>query len=102
MQVFIVTPGGSKIYPKLIGPFTIFQAHPNGTDMIHHQQVTLKVRIDLSLGNEQSNVTKINMDMLKDLHGNSAQYLHSIHYLLDKLMFTKQGITGEKDFFKHL
>jgi hypothetical protein len=28
--------------------------------------------------------------------------LHSIHYLLDKLMFTKQGITGEKDFFKHL
>jgi hypothetical protein len=36
------------------------------------QQVTLKVRIDPSLGDELSNLTKIKMNMLKDLHGTSV------------------------------
>jgi hypothetical protein len=63
--------------------------------------VTLKVRIDLALGDERSNLTEIKMDRLEDLHGQSARYVHT-RYLLDKLMFTKQGITGESDCFKRL
>jgi hypothetical protein len=53
------------------------------------------------LADERSNLTEIKMDMLEDLHGQLAQYVHT-RYLLDKLVFTKQGITGEKDCFKHL
>jgi hypothetical protein len=64
-------------------------------------QVTLKVWIDPALGDERSNLTEIKMDMLKDLHGQSARYVHT-RYLFDKLVFTKQGITGETDCFKRL
>jgi hypothetical protein len=67
-------------------------------------QVTLKVCIDQALGDKCSNLTKIKMDMLEGLHGWASSdllYLHTC-YLLNKLVFTKQGITGEKDCFKHL
>jgi hypothetical protein len=65
-------------------------------------KVSLKVRIDPALGDERSNLTEIKMEMLESLHGESARYVHT-RYLLDKLVFTKQGITGgPKDCFKHL
>ena len=56
-------------------------------------KVTLKVRIDPALGDERSNLTKIKMEILEDLHRQSARYVHT-RYLLDKLVFTKQGIMG--------
>jgi hypothetical protein len=65
-------------------------------------KVTLKVWIDPALGDERSNLTEIKMEMLEDLHRQSAWYVHT-RYLLDKLMFTKQGITGQKkDCFKRI
>ena len=64
-------------------------------------KVALKVRIDPSKGDERSNLTEIKMDMLEDLHGQSALYVHT-RYLLEKLVFPKQGITGDKDCFKRL
>jgi hypothetical protein len=61
-------------------------------------KVTLKVsRIDLTLGGECFNLTKIKVDMLKDLHGQLAQYVHT-HYLPEKLVFSKQGITTKSTF----
>jgi hypothetical protein len=62
-------------------------------------KVSLKVRIDPALGDECSNLTEIKMEMLESLHWESARYVHT-RYLLDKLMFPKQGITGPKDCFK--
>jgi hypothetical protein len=61
-------------------------------------KITLKVRIDPALGEEEhSNLIKIKMGMLEDLQGQSAWYLHTC-YLLNKLMLlTKQGIMDEKD-----
>jgi hypothetical protein len=64
-------------------------------------KVTLKVRIDPALGDERSNLTEIKMEMLESLHVQSARYVHT-RYLLDKLVFTKQGIMGPKDCFKRL
>lgn len=65
-------------------------------------KATLKVRFDpLALGGERSNLIKIKMLMLEELYGQFAKYVHT-GYLLDKLMFTRQGITDEKDCFKHL
>jgi hypothetical protein len=61
-------------------------------------KVSLKISIGLALGNDRSNLTKIKMEMLEDLHGGghqSAWYVHTTNYLLDKLMFTKQGITSQ-------
>jgi hypothetical protein len=64
-------------------------------------KVSLKVRIDPASGDERSNLTEIKMEMLESLHGQSARYVHT-RYLLDKLVFPKQGITGPKDCFKRL
>jgi hypothetical protein len=41
------------------------------------------------------------MDMLENLHKQSAQYMHT-RYLLDRIMFTKLGFLEEKDCFKCL
>jgi hypothetical protein len=64
-------------------------------------KVTLKVRIDPAGRDECSNLSEIKMEMLEDLHGQSARYVHT-RYLLDKLVFHKQGILGDKDCFKCL
>jgi hypothetical protein len=58
-------------------------------------KVSLKVRIDPASGDECSNLTKIKMEMLESLHGQSARYVHT-RYLLDKLVFPKQGITVQR------
>jgi hypothetical protein len=64
-------------------------------------KVSFKVRIDPALGDECSNLTEIKMEMLENLHRASTRYVHT-SYLLDKLIFLKQGIMDQKDCFKCL
>jgi hypothetical protein len=99
VQVTGTRRAGEK-FPEFILWYLLSKSSQTSNDNAR-PQVTLKVRIDPAWGDEHSNLTKIKMDMLEDLRGQAAQYLHTL-CLLDKLVFTKQGITGETDCLKCL
>ncbi len=87
-------------FPDL-DPVVPFVEIPPASDEAGVSKVSLRVRIDPAKGDERSNLSEIKMDMLESLHGKSAQFVHT-RYLLDSLVFPKQGITGDKDCFKRL
>ena len=82
-----------------LDPAVPFVEVPPASDEAGPAQVALRVRIDPTKGDERSNLTEMKLDMLESLHGNSAQYVH-IHYLLDTLVYPKQGITGKTELFQ--
>jgi hypothetical protein len=100
VQVTGICHAGEK-FPDLHPVVPFIQIVPDDDENGPNKQVTLKVRIDPFLGDDWSNLTEIKMDMVEDLHDSNSAYVHT-RYLLDKLVFTKQGITGEKDCFKCL
>ena len=90
-------------FPDLnpVVPFVDVVASDNDSGVPN--KVALKVRIDPAKWDERSDLTKIKIDMLEDLHGQSAQYVHTCYLLEQILVFPKQGIMlGDKDCFKHL
>jgi hypothetical protein len=84
-----------------LDPVVPFVEEPLASDEAGVAKVSLRVRIDPTKGDERSNLTEMKMDVLENLHGKLAQYVHT-RYLLDTLVYPKQGITGDKDCFMRL